>query len=136
MGLFWISWRKIVEKYLLDAFVGKTLTKEYVNQFFEAKTLTIKETGGDIKELTFQRGDDVLKSLTLLEQLIEVSEYDSEAVSTKQKCKNDYYWYFKVSVKVDGQIFNYKLNFGRNKYTGNIALYSITNYKKTRHGDF
>ena len=26
--------RKIVEKYLLDAFVGKTLTKEYVDQFF------------------------------------------------------------------------------------------------------
>ena len=128
--------RKIVEKYLSENFVGKTLTKEYINQFLETRKFFIKETGGDIKELTFRRGDDILKSLTLLEQLIEASEYDTEAVSTKQKSKNDYYWYFKVAVKVEGQIFNYKLNIGRNRYTGNIALYSITNYKKTRHGDF
>ena len=128
--------RKIVEKYLSDNFVGKTLTKEYINQHLESRILVIKETGGDIKELTFKRGDDILKSLTLLEQLIEASEYDSEAISTKEKGKNDYYWYFKVRVKIENLIFNYKLNIGRNRYTGNIALYSITNYKKTRHGDF
>ena len=128
--------RKMVEKYLSDNFVGKTLTKEFINKRLKVKTLAIKETGGDIKELTYKRGDDILKSLTLLEQLIEASEYDAEAKSTKEKGKNDYYWYFKVIVKVDNQIFNYKLNIGRNRYTGNIALYSITNYKKTRHGDF
>ena len=128
--------RKIVEKYLSDNFVGRTLTKEYIDRYFRSKTLTIKETGGDIKELTFKRGDDILKSLTLLEQLIEASEYDTEAASTKEKSKNDYYWYFEVTVNVEGQIFNYKLNIGRNRYTGNIALYAITNYKKTRHGDF
>ena len=124
--------RKIVEKYLFDKYVGETLTKEYIDQRFETKTLVIKETGGDIKELTFKRGDDILKSLTLLEQLIEASEYDTEAMSTKEKSKNDYYWYFKISVKVGNQIFNYKLNIGRNRYSGNIALYSVTNYKKNK----
>ena len=79
--------RTIVEKYLSDNFVGKTLTKEYINQHLESRILVIKETGGDIKELTFKRGDDILKSLTLLEQLIEASEYDSEAISTKEKAK-------------------------------------------------
>ena len=128
--------RKIVEKYLIDTYVGKTISKEYLDKRSETKTLFLKETGGDIKELTFKRGDDVLKSLTLLEQLIEASEYDSEAISSKRRGKNDYYWYFKVFVKVDDRIFAYKLNVGRNRYTGNIALYSITNYKKTRHGDF
>ena len=128
--------RRIVEKYLFDHFVGKTIAKEYLDKCLEAKTLLIKESGGDIKELTFQRGEDVLKSLTLLDKLIEASEYETEAVSTKERAKNDYYWYFKVTVKVDSKIFIYKLNIGRNRYTGNIALYSITNYKKTRHGDF
>ena len=116
--------------------MGKTISKEYLDKRSETKTLFLKETGGDIKELTFKRGDDVLKSFTLLEQLIEASEYDSETISLKRRGKNDYYWYFKVFAKVDDRIFAYKLNVGRNRYTGNIALYSITNYKKTRHGDF
>ncbi|MBQ6730312.1 MAG: hypothetical protein IJR08_00130 [Bacilli bacterium] len=128
--------RKIVEKYLIDNFVGRTITKEFLDKHLNTKAIAIKETGGDIKELTFRRGNDVLKSLTLLDQLIEASEYDTEAASTKEKGKNDYYWYFKVAVRIDSKTFNYKLNIGRNRYDGNIALYSITNYKKTRHGDF
>ncbi len=120
--------RKIIKKYLIKKLVGKTISKQFVNNHFEIKT-----TISDTDHLTHNEHLDTSIALTQVEELIETSEYIGEKIvdlNKKSKRKNRYFWYFRTTVEIDGQIYDYILNIGQSKTDGHISLYDITNYNK------
>ena len=120
--------RKIIRNYLIDKMVGCTITKDYLD-----KQLQIKNTKTDVKHLTRNEHIDTTIALSSIENLIDCAEYLDEKMVDECKRKtspNDYYWYFKVTVIIDDEIYKYILNFGKNKTDQHINLYDITNYKK------
>ena len=120
--------RKIIKDFLNNNFSGKSFTKNY-----SSGVILIKNTKTDTKHLLRNEHLDTSIALTQVLKLIEKSEYISEtAVDTKEKpvSPNNYYWFFKATICYKGQMFEYKLNIGRNKTDGHCGLYDITNNKK------
>ena len=122
---------KIVYDFLVEKFSDITLKKDYFDENYNFKTLIINQTKDDMNHLTHWGFKDTMSALTQLEELIEASEYVGEEKNVKKKShKNDYFWHFKVNFMMDGSIYSYYLDFGKNKYDGNVALYAITNCKE------
>ena len=120
--------RKIIRKHLLDTITGKEFCKSLSNGH-----LIIRNTKRDSSHLTHNEHLDTSLALTSVKELIEFSEYIGEQAldaSKKPNSPNDYYWYFKVTVEIDGVEYIYTLNIGRNKTDKHACLYAITNYNK------
>ena len=120
--------RKIIKGYLIEKLVGNTISKEYADGHFE-----IRNNISDTDHLTHNEHLDTSIALTQVEELIKTSEYLGEKkvdLKSKPKSKNKYFWYFRTTVEIDGQIYDYVLNIGQSKTDGHISLYDITNYNK------
>ena len=69
-----MQWKKIKDgNYLFQTIVGKELSKELVDS-----VLLIKNTKTDVKHLTHNEHIDTSLALTLVEELINASEYIGE----------------------------------------------------------
>ena len=120
--------RQIIREYLFKNIVGKTVTKELIDSI-----LYIKNTKTDIKHLTHNEHMDTSLALTLVEELIYAGEYIGEKpvdIKKEPKSPNDYYWYLKVVVEIDCNVYEYVLNIGRSKTDKHLSLYDINNFNK------
>ena len=120
--------RQIIRNYLFQTIVGKELSKELVDS-----VLLIKNTKTDVKHLTRNEHIDTSLALTLVEELINASEYIGEKpvdIKKEPKSPNDYYWYLKVTVEINNNEYEYVLNIGRSKTDKHLSLYDINNYNK------
>ena len=116
--------RRIITSYLIKIMVGNSFLKE---QF------CITNTKRDTIHLAHNEHLDTSIALTQVDDLIQNSFYFSEQnvdLIKKPNSPNDYYWYFKSDVEIDGTFHSYVLNIGRNKTDKHICLYAITNYNK------
>ena len=116
--------RKIITSYLIKIMEGNIIFKE---QF------CIKNTKRDTIHLAHNEHLDTSIALTQIYSLIKNSIYFSEQKVDsikKPNSPNDYYWYFKSDVEIDGVLHSYVLNIGRNKTDKHICVYAITNYNK------
>lgn len=121
--------REIIKNYLNKNYLGKELSKKYVYKNF-TKEFKYKESSSDIKHLIHRGQLDTTIALTQLDELVEVSKYIGESINTKDKNgRNDYFYYFKTTVEMDNNTYDYTLVFGKNRSSGNIGLYDINNYK-------
>ena len=82
-----------------------------ISVWLGVKEFKYKETGNDIRKLTSRPYEDVLSSLTQLDELVEASEYIDEKPSIKEHRKNDYFYYFSVNVEIDGKNYKYIFTF-------------------------
>ena len=116
--------RKIITSYLIKIMEGNIIFKE---QF------CIKNTKRDTIHLAHNEHLDTSIALTQIYSLIKNSIYFSEQKVDsikKPNSPNDYYWYFKSDVEIDGVLHSYVLNIGRNKTDKHICVYAITNYNE------
>ena len=121
---------RVVREYIKNKYGGKHFSKKFIRNNC-TEFIDIHQTKTDLKTIVSNKQFDIEAVSTQLDELISASEYVIEGYSTKKK-KNGYFWYFKVTVEIDGDDYIYLLNIGKNKYDGNISLHSIENYNEKK----
>lgn len=127
---------KYMKYFLKRNFVGKEISKTFIDKNNQTIKLKISSTFEDVKKLTYRGYFDTMLALSEVEDIIEASKYvgESESIAKDNKTpetdKFKYYYYFDILVKYKSNYWGYELSVGINKETGKPMLYAITNKRK------
>lgn len=113
--------QKIAFKYIMDNLRGQYEAPD-------GRTVAIERVGAD--KMTYRDNKDKLRVCPALADLIKVGEYDHSSPSDEKANKKfEEFAYYKVRVKIGGEVFTGMLNVGIRK-NGSSTLYDLRPFYK------